>query len=118
MPMTLFRMTLLSCALCVALTAPAAAPANRGAAVTASGAAPTALASACPTTIRLGGRRYAYYQRGRVNCRRARDAVRRLWETYGRRGRPRGYRCGSDTRFRRNGICRKTRTTYFGYNNR
>lgn len=94
--MTLARCTLLACLLCLALAAPAAAPASRG---------PEAHLSACPDSIRLGNRTFAYYQH-RVNCTRARRAVRRLYATYGREGRPRGFRCRSRNRFRRSGACR------------
>ena len=114
--MTLFRCTLITFALCLALAAPTALPADHAVGTGARAAAPQAVASACPSTIRLGNRRYAYFQRG-VNCTRARRAVRRLYSTYGRQGRPRGFRCRSVTRFRRNGACRRSSRAYFGYNN-
>ncbi len=115
MAMTLFRRTLVALALCLALAAPAAAPAGPAAAPEVSAAAPEAKASACPSTIRLGNRRFAYFQR-RVNCANARRAVRRLYASYGRRGEPRGFNCRSRTRFRRNGACRNSRgTRYFGF---
>ena len=116
--MTLFRCTLAALTLCLALAVPAALPADRAVAPQSSAASPKATASACPSTIRLGNRRFAYFQRGRVNCTRARRAVRRLYATYGREGRPRGFRCRSDTRFRRNGACRASRTRYFLFNRR
>ena len=112
--MTLFRCTLVTLTLCLALAVPAAVPADRAATPEASGTAPEARASACPTTIRLGNRRFAYFQR-RVNCTRARRAVRRLYASYGRRGEPRGFRCRSPNRFRRYGSCRASRTRYFGF---
>ena len=116
--MTLFRRSLIALTLCLALAVPMAVSAETASGPTASTAsAPKAGASACPTTIRLGNRRFAYFQR-RVNCTRARRAVRRLYASYGRRGRPRGFRCRSDTRFRRNGACRKSRSVYFLYNRR
>ena len=116
--MTLFRRALIALTLCLALAVPVTAPADPAPGPEASAAAaPKAGASACPTTIRLGNRRFAYFQR-RVNCTRARRAVRRLYASYGRRGRPRGFRCRSDTRFRRNGACRKSRSVYFLYNRR
>ena len=112
--MTLSRCTLVTLTLCLALAAPAAVSADRAAAPDAS--APEAGASACPTTIWLGGRRHAYFQRGRVNCTRARRAVRRLYATYGREGRPRGFRCRSTNRFRRSGGCsNSTNTRYFNF---
>ncbi|MDQ4048051.1 MAG: hypothetical protein M3131_01520, partial [Actinomycetota bacterium] len=111
----LSRCTLVALSLCLALAAPAAAPADPAAAPEASAAAPEAKASACPSTIRLGNRRYAYFQR-RVNCTRARRAVRRLYATYGRQGRPRGFRCRSRNRFRGNAGCRNsTGSRYFGF---
>ena len=116
--MTLSRCTLVASTLCLALAVPAVGPADRAAAPEASAASPEATASACPSTIRLGNRRFAYFQRGRVNCARARRAVRRLYATFGREGRPRGFRCRSDSRFRRNGSCRASRTRYFLYNRR
>ena len=112
--MTLFRCTLVTLILCLALAVPAAGPVDRTAAPEASAAAPEARASGCPSTIRLGNRRFAYFQR-RVNCTRARRAVRRLYATYGRAGRPRGFRCRSPNRFRRSGSCRASRTRYFGF---
>jgi len=75
---------------------------------------PKATASACPGSITLGGKRYAYFQR-RVNCANARRAVRRLYASYGERGRPRGFKCRSRTRFRKNGACSSSRTRYFGF---
>ncbi len=113
--MTLSRCTFVALTLCLVLAAPTTAPTDRAAAAQASAASPEATASACPTTIRLGNRRFAYYQR-RVNCRRARRAVRRLYATYGREGRPRGFRCRSPNRFRRYGSCRRSRSVYFGFN--
>jgi len=87
------------------LTASAGAPA----------AAPEARASACPDSIRLGGKRYAFYER-RVSCANARRAVRRLYDSYGKRGRPRGFRCQSRSRFRKTGGCTNSRRTrYFGF---
>ena len=111
--MTLARCALLALTFCLALAVPAAVPADRAAAPEASAAAPEARATGCPTTIRLGNRRFAYFQR-RVNCTRARRAVRRLYATYGREGRPRGFRCRSPNRWRRYGSCRASRTRYFG----
>ncbi len=113
--MTLFRRTLVALTICVALAVATAAPAGGDAGPVASAAASEVSASGCPTTIRLGTRRYAYFQR-RVNCANARRAVRRLYASYGRRGRPRGFRCRSRTRFRRNGACRNsTGSRYFGF---
>lgn len=112
--MTLLRCSLVTLTLCLTVAVPTAFSADRAAAPEASAAAPEARASGCPTTIRLGNRRYAYFQR-RVNCTRARRAVRRLYATYGREGRPRGFRCRSPNRFRRYGSCRASRTRYFGF---
>lgn len=112
--MTFFRCTLATLMLCVAFVVPTAAPADL--ASSSEARQPLATASACPSTIRLGNRRFAFYKRGRVDCTRARRAVRRLWETYGRAGRPRGFRCRSTNRFRRSGSCRASSTRYFLYN--
>lgn len=72
-------------------------------------------ASACPDSIRMGGKRFAFYKH-RVTCTGARTAVRELYASYGRRGTPRGFRCGSKTRFRKSGGCRnRARTRFFGY---
>jgi hypothetical protein len=109
------RRSALALTLCLAFAVMATAPADRAVSPASSAAASEVRASACPTTIRLGSRRYAYFQR-RVNCENARRAVRRLYASYGRRGRPRGFRCRSRTRFRRNGACRNsTGTRYFGF---
>ena len=111
----ILRRTLLTVTLCLALAVPATAPADRASQRPGNVATSDVTASACPSSIRLGSRRYAYFQR-RVNCENARRAVRRLYASYGRRGRPRGFRCRSRTRFRRNGACRNsTGTRYFGF---
>lgn len=90
------------------LTGTAAAPSTASASV-------KATASACPGTIRLGGKRFAFYRK-RVTCRGSRTAVRRLYETRGRRGTPRGFKCRSRSRFRRAGGCKNsTNTRYFGF---
>ena len=74
-----------------------------------------ATASACPGSIRMGGKRFAFYKH-RVTCTGARRSVRLLYETRGRRGTPRGFKCRSLSRFRKTGGCRNsTRTRYFGF---
>ncbi|MGI8946305.1 MAG: hypothetical protein ACR2GL_08725 [Thermoleophilaceae bacterium] len=110
---------LLTALLSVALVAPATAPAAEKASASraADGArAPLASAAArCRGSIRLGGRRYAFW-RHRVRCGAARRAVRRLFASRGRRGSPRGFRCRSRSRFRKTGAC-STRGLgrYFGF---
>lgn len=112
-PMTLRRFAVLASLLCLATAAPTvAAPAGPASKAK---VAPKAQAAACPDSIRLGGQRYAYYQQ-RVNCRRARRAVKRLYASRGGRGRPRGFRCRSESSFRSNGGCvTPNRKRYFGY---
>lgn len=111
--MKLARLALLASLLSLApavpaLTATAAAPASSRASV-------DAKASACPGSIRLGGRRFGTY-RHRMTCTGARTAIRQLYASYGRRGTPRGFKCRSESRFRKTGGC-TTRggTRYFGY---
>lgn len=114
--MTLLRLALLGALICLAMVAPTVAPADSAPrTVAAAESGPIATAAACPDAIRLGGRRYAYYQH-RVKCRRARRAVRRLYATRGRDGTPRGFRCRSQSGFRRTGGCvNSSRTRYFGF---
>jgi hypothetical protein len=91
-----------------ALTATAAAPTTASASV-------KATASACPSTIRMGGKRFAFY-RHRVTCRGGRTAVRRLYASRGHSGTPRGFKCRSASRFRKNAGCvNRTKSRYFGY---
>lgn len=90
------------------LTTPAAAPSAASASV-------NATASACTGVIHLGGKRFAFFRR-RVTCDGARRALRRLYETRGRRGTPRGFKCRSRNMFRRAGACRNsTGSRYFGF---
>ena len=101
--------SLLSLALALpALTATAAAPASVRGSV-------QAKAAACPGSIRLGGQRFGTY-RHRVTCTGARRAIRELYDSYGRRGTPRGFRCRSQSKFRKTGGC-TTRggARYFGF---
>ena len=112
-----FRFVVFASLLCLAMVAPTVAPADPAprAAAAPANPAPVAQAAACPGAIRMGGRRYAYYQR-RVNCKRARRAVRRLFATRGRAGAPRGFRCRSQSNFRKSGGCaNRSRTRYFGF---
>ncbi len=112
----ILRLAVLASLMCVAMVAPTMAPADPAPSTTAAAdTGPIAMAAACPDAIRLGGRRYAYYQH-RVNCRRARRAVRRLYATRGREGTPRGFRCKSTSGFRRAGGCvNASRSRYFGF---
>lgn len=116
---TPLRLAVVAALLCLGMTVPALAAgdlsgATAGAAAAAA-PAPTAESAACPGSIRLGGRAYAYYQQG-VNCGRARRAVRRLYATRGREGAPRGFRCRSRSNFRRHGGCTtRNRKRYFGF---
>jgi len=111
--MKTLRLTLLTAVLSVvlampALTATAAAPGPTRASV-------PAKAAACPGSIRLGGKRFGTY-RHRVTCAGARRAIMELYASYGRRGTPRGFRCRSQSRFRKTGGC-TTRggARFFGY---
>jgi hypothetical protein len=112
--MKLVRIALVVSLLAVALaipglTATAAPPSAATASVKATAS------SACTGVIHLGGKRFAFFRR-RVTCDGARRALRRLYETRGRRGTPRGFRCRSRSRFRRAGACRNsTGSRYFGF---
>lgn len=111
--MKLARLALVAALLSVALAMPALTA--TAAAPTSSPASVEAKASACPGSIRLGTRRFAFY-RHRVTCAGARRAVARLYASYGRRGTPRGFRCRSKSRFRKTGGCTNpTKTRYFGF---
>jgi hypothetical protein len=111
--MTTIRLALLAAVLSLALAMPA---------LTATAAAPTsgrasvqAKAAACPGSIYLGGKRFGTY-RHRVTCAGARRAIRDLYASYGRRGTPRGFKCRSQSKFRKTGGC-TTRggARYFGF---
>ena len=111
--MKLVRIALTAALLSLALAVPGLG--SSAAAPPAATASVKATASACPGTIRLGGKRFAFYKH-RVTCLGARRAVRRLYETYGRRGTPRGFKCRSRSRFRKTGGCRTSSgSRYFGY---
>ena len=106
---TFFVLVVLSATLALpALTATAAAP-------TGSGSSPQAQASACGSVIHLGGKRFAFF-RHRVTCDGARTALRRLYASRGKRGTPRGFKCGSASGFRKNAGCRtRGNKRFFGY---
>ena len=111
--MKLARLALLASLLSLALAMPAltATPA----APTSSRASVDAKASACPGSIGMGGKRFGTY-RHRVTCTGSRTAIRRLFASYGRRGTPRGFKCRSQSRFRKTGGCtNRSGTRYFGY---
>ena len=98
--------------ICLAATIAATGVAAAG---PANGSAGPARVAACPGSIRLGGEAFVFY-RTRANCTRARRAVRRLFASRGKRGRPRGFRCESGSRYRRGAYCH-TRGNYrvFGF---
>ena len=114
MPRKLLRLAVLVAVIGGSL---AAASLTAGAATPrASAASVEARTAACPGSIRMGGRRFAFY-RHRVTCDGARTAVRRLYASYGRRGTPRGFKCRSRSRFRKTGGCvNRTGSRYFGFN--
>lgn len=94
--MTISRHLLLALMLAAALLlALAAAPSSSAPLRT-----PTAQANACGT-VSYAGRTYIMY-RNNVGCRFAKRAIRRLHST---RRAPRGWRCGSGTRYRTGGGC-------------
>jgi len=106
---------LLLLAALLSLTLAVTASSATAAAPTSSRPSAEAKASACPTSIRLGGKRFAFYRRG-VTYKGARTAIRRLYASYGRRGTPRGFKCRSRSRFRKTGGCATRGTTrYFGF---
>jgi hypothetical protein len=114
MPRNMTRTLLLVAALSAALALPALAA--TGSASPAAGSSPQAQAAVrCTGVIHLGGKRFAMYKH-RVTCDGARRALRTLYATRGRRGTPRGFKCRSASRFRKNAGCKSSSgRRYFGY---